>query len=104
MELHISSFCLKMSNSVAPESSDRPGPVLHMPEEKKSLSEQLLAELTPKISVNEELPSRMHVNEFTPGEIIGNESLNKLPPLKGKEAAFIPLHLARDYVKKVRTI
>ena len=89
-----------MSNSVVPDSDhgDASARSLH---EKKSLSEQLLAELSPKVSFHDDLPARMHVNEFSPGEIIGNESATKLPPLKGKEAAFIPLHLARDYVRKV---
>ena len=45
--------------------------------------------------------SRRLEQGVNPGEIIGNESMNKLPPLKGKEAAFIPLHLAKDYVRKV---
>lgn len=92
-----------MSNSVAPESqSERAEASVRSVHENKSLSEQLLAELSPKVSFHDDLPSRMHVNEFTSGEIIGNESANKLPPLKGKEAAFIPLHLAKDYVRKVK--
>ena len=84
-----------------PDSDERGDSSKRSKSEKVSFSEQLLKELSPKISLNLELGEKMHVNEFTPGEIIGNESLNKLPPLKGKEAAFIPLSLAKDYVKKV---
>lgn len=90
-----------MSNSVLPEPSPRGDQSARSINEKVSLSEQLLAELSPKVSFHDEVPARMHVNDFTPGEIIGNESSSKLPPLKGKEAAFIPLHLAKDYVKKM---
>lgn len=94
-----------MSNSIVPEPSDRSDisnrPIKSQRSE-KSLSEKLLEELSPKVLLHGELLPRMHVNEFTSGEIIGNESANKLPLLKGKEAAFIPLHLARDYVKKVK--
>lgn len=90
-----------MSNSVVPESASRGDQSARSVNEKHSLSEQLLADLSPKVSFHDDMPSRMHVNDFTPGDIIGNESNSKLPPLKGKEAAFIPLHLAKDYVKKM---
>ena len=90
-----------MLNAISPEPVLKAEESIKSPRAEKSLSEQLLAELSPKVSLHEEMPDRMHVNEFTPGEIIGNESMNKLPPLKGKEAAFIPLHLAKDYVRKV---
>ena len=95
-----------MSNSIVPDSGDRGERAeasisSRSSRFEKSLSEQLLAELSPHVALNEAVPANIHVNEFTTGEILGNESLNKLPPLKGKEAPFIPLHLAKDYVRKV---
>jgi hypothetical protein len=86
-----------MFNSVLPQSPGR-----DMNSHEISLSEQLLNDLSPKIYINQDFSEKMHVNEFSPGEILGNDQANKLPPLKGKEAAFIPLHLAKDYVKKVK--
>ena len=95
-----------MSNSIVPDSGER-GEHAEASQSsrssrfEKSLSEQLLAELSPHMALNEALPATMHVNDFTSGQMLGNEALNKLPPLKGKEAPFIPLLLAKDYVRKV---
>ena len=92
-----------MSNSVAPESGNRGDQSDRSVNKSESRSDQLLAELSPKISFHNDPDNRMHSNAFTPGEIVGSDSTSKLPPLKGKESAFIPLHLAKDYVKKMES-
>lgn len=102
-----------MSSSIVPSFLDEGGlEILPSPDEQKSvptlgaLSEQLVNDLTPKTGGFEpaDFGSRMHVNVFSPGKLLGFEDPNPDPIQVGTEVPFIPLNLAVNYVKKVTAI